>query len=278
MRRLFSAIAISSLILSAPVAAQDTTRVPVVAAGMEWVVDPASCEVGTPVEGSQVFDKLTLTSSSLGNRVDNYQLSLREEQMKVPKQVTLLANGNDPIAMPVSIPIYGPTGAFWFNTEDGDQTVVAKLTGNETVMLFAVFEMISLSPYGFSKAQEARHDCLTDMLAGVGLDIADFWNADGSNAGLGAMGDIRGLFFTDDYPTAALRKGEQGTVRTAIVIGADGRPKKCLVVQSSGSRILDEVTCEVIVDRARFEPARDAADVAVPSIYTSPPIRWQIHG
>lgn len=60
-----------------------------------------------------------------------------------------------------------------------------------------------------------------------------------------------------DYPAAALRAGEQGTVRYVLDIGADGRVRGCRVTQSSNSASLDAATCRIMTARGRFRPAMD---------------------
>ena len=65
------------------------------------------------------------------------------------------------------------------------------------------------------------------------------------------------LFSTDDYPAAALRNEEEGTVRFQLVIGPDGRVSRCEVTASSGSAALDSASCRILTARARYRPARD---------------------
>jgi TonB family protein len=60
-----------------------------------------------------------------------------------------------------------------------------------------------------------------------------------------------------DYPSGALRSGEQGNVIVAFDITADGRAKNCIVEASSGSPTLDRVPCRIIERKARFIPASD---------------------
>lgn len=66
------------------------------------------------------------------------------------------------------------------------------------------------------------------------------------------------LFSDADYPAAAVRNHEQGAVAFRVDVGRDGRPSGCSVVGSSGSAILDSTTCRLLMERARFRPARDA--------------------
>jgi protein TonB len=85
----------------------------------------------------------------------------------------------------------------------------------------------------------------------------------------------RNWITTDDYPTAALRQEVQGTVIISVMIGTDGRVRSCLVTQSSGSKLLDDATCRLYTQRARFTPARDADGNPVPAQRTDR-YRWQI--
>jgi TonB family protein len=73
-----------------------------------------------------------------------------------------------------------------------------------------------------------------------------------------AKANLASLFSDEDYPAAALRNHEQGAVAFRLEIGADGSPTGCSVTGSSGSTLLDSTTCRLLMERARFEPARDS--------------------
>ncbi len=64
---------------------------------------------------------------------------------------------------------------------------------------------------------------------------------------------------SDDYPWAALRTATQGRVIARIEVSAEGRATDCVTVATSGSAEIDATTCRVILRRARFRPAIDAA-------------------
>ncbi|KPF65900.1 hypothetical protein IP88_13130, partial [alpha proteobacterium AAP81b] len=95
--------------------------------------------------------------------------------------------------------------------------------------------------------------------------------AGGQGDGSGAGGDgegigggrhavlRRGRISGRDYPPDARRFSAQGMLEARYVIGTDGRVKDCRVTQSSGSAVLDAVTCRLVIARFRFRPARDAA-------------------
>jgi TonB family protein len=93
-----------------------------------------------------------------------------------------------------------------------------------------------------------------------------------------ARGDLRTLFSSDDYPTSAMVRDEQGTVRAELGIDTHGRVEKCSIVQSSGHASLDGATCRILLRRARFTPARDLDGKPVPDSVTTPAIVWRLEG
>lgn len=87
---------------------------------------------------------------------------------------------------------------------------------------------------------------------------------------------LRGAFNNEtDYPGAARRAEEQGTVRVSYTVGADGRVSNCTIVQSSGSSSLDATTCRIFERRFRYAPARDAAGNPVGTTLRSS-VTWQL--
>ena len=63
---------------------------------------------------------------------------------------------------------------------------------------------------------------------------------------------------SSDYPRAAIKKGEQGSVTVSYSVTEKGKPANCTVVQSSGSAALDTQSCTLMTKRFRYHPARDA--------------------
>ena len=59
----------------------------------------------------------------------------------------------------------------------------------------------------------------------------------------------------EDYPMFPMRREMQGTVEFRLTVGPDGRTMACEVVKSSGFAELDEMTCNLMMRRARFCPA-----------------------
>lgn len=78
---------------------------------------------------------------------------------------------------------------------------------------------------------------------------------------------------TADYPTAALRANEQGTSTFSVIVDKAGRVKECRITSSSGSAVLDETTCRLVTQRARFFPAVDEQNNPIEGAYANR-IRW----
>jgi protein TonB len=86
------------------------------------------------------------------------------------------------------------------------------------------------------------------------------------------IGDVAGWFNPDDYPAAAQRAGEEGRVRVTVASDPAGLPTGCSVASSSGFMSLDNGTCTIMMQKARFD--RAPAGRKGVRFWTSPPIRW----
>lgn len=88
-------------------------------------------------------------------------------------------------------------------------------------------------------------------------------------------GRIPAILSDDDYPVEAIRKREQGTVGFRLEILKTGAIASCSINDSSGSKLIDETTCRIMSERARFNPARDARGRAVADSFNSR-IVWRL--
>ncbi|NIJ18861.1 TonB family protein [Sphingomonas naasensis] len=80
---------------------------------------------------------------------------------------------------------------------------------------------------------------------------------------------------SDDYPPIALRYNQEGTVAIALTLDPSGAPTACDIRATSGYVELDNQTCSLLMQRARFAPALDRAGEPTKSTWTSR-IRWQL--
>ena len=96
--------------------------------------------------------------------------------------------------------------------------------------------------------------------SGEGTGSGDEGSGQGSSMATGPVKIAGTINSARDYPVPEggreIRFGR--AVRIAILVGTDGRPKRCRVFRSSGLPDTDARTCELAMDRFRFEPARNA--------------------
>lgn len=79
----------------------------------------------------------------------------------------------------------------------------------------------------------------------------------------------------DDYPAAAIRAEQSGTVGFQLTVTETGVVTACDVIASSGSAILDATSCSLMRRRAKFLPALDAEGHGVPAIWRNR-FRWEL--
>jgi TonB family protein len=91
------------------------------------------------------------------------------------------------------------------------------------------------------------------------------------------VGNLADYVGPDDYPSEAMRRGQQGTVRFSVTVGTNGRVVDCLITQSSGFTELDEGTCRLARRKLRFNPGRqNGRAVAMNSVPFG--ITWTLPG
>lgn len=84
-----------------------------------------------------------------------------------------------------------------------------------------------------------------------------------------------GSITAGDYPPTALAARQEGTVVAAFLIATGGDVSKCQIAQTSGSHALDVRTCEIIVQRFHYNPARSSSGQVVEEWRTQK-ISWKL--
>jgi TonB family protein len=108
-------------------------------------------------------------------------------------------------------------------------------------------------------------------------DLRHFWNMTDSeqkNIAAPAVGDVRSVFSSSDYPDEALTREQQGKAQFLLLIDETGKVAGCDVVSPSGIPALDGMGCQVIRERAKFKPALDQQGKPIRSSTVTPPIVW----
>lgn len=100
-------------------------------------------------------------------------------------------------------------------------------------------------------------------------------NANASKEQMPAPLNVEEWLGPDNYPPAAIRRGEQGRVVVSISLDATGKPVKCENEIESGFTVLDRETCEIVMTKGQFQPARDKRGRGLASRYIMP-VRWKL--
>lgn len=95
------------------------------------------------------------------------------------------------------------------------------------------------------------------------------------SAQLKPMGSPGAWVGDDDYPPAAMRYGMTGITAFRLTVDPSGKPVRCDITSSSGFDVLDTTTCERLMAKARFTPARDKAGRPVAAGYSNR-VRWMM--
>jgi hypothetical protein len=74
-------------------------------------------------------------------------------------------------------------------------------------------------------------------------------------------------FSYSDFPLAALRKEMNGKTEVRITIDQRGRPVDCVPLKSTPDPVFARTSCNVLLKRAHFKPARDVDGRSMKSFY-----------
>lgn len=77
-----------------------------------------------------------------------------------------------------------------------------------------------------------------------------------------------------DYQRSWLDQNLEGSVGFSVTVGANGRVQGCSVTASSGHSELDNATCRLVTQRARFRPATQGGQPVAGSYANR--VQWQI--
>ncbi len=77
------------------------------------------------------------------------------------------------------------------------------------------------------------------------------------------------------YPARALAAGEQGAVGFKVTLDREGYASACEVTKSSGYKLLDAETCQLILNRATFKGIKDTNGRKISSV-ASGVVNWKL--
>lgn len=115
----------------------------------------------------------------------------------------------------------------------------------------------------------ALQACADDLLAVWGLDAAKH-KALSAPAVLNP--EPNGVLPQGTIPFSEFSKFTGGANQVRLIVGADGKPTACEIYSPTLSKTLNDRICSLAMERASFQPAKDAEGQAIASYWMGPPM------
>lgn len=119
----------------------------------------------------------------------------------------------------------------------------------------------------------AMSKCTDELLDHWGIDVAR--HRERSRSVMPVSNPAKWMK-SSDYPSEMLGKGQPGIVRFRLSVGADGKPTACHIQRSTNAKGFDNVVCNGLMRRARFEPALDKEGQPLASYYVNA-VQFQVN-
>ncbi len=125
-------------------------------------------------------------------------------------------------------------------------------------------QAVRLAPGSMGEPMTAMRTCTEELMTHWGIDVVAHRTLQRLPVPIGNHGNwIVGY----QYPTELLRRGMEGRVDFRLIIGPDGKPTDCKTHKSIRPAGFNEVVCQLLTRRARFEPAVDAKGEPIASYW-----------
>lgn len=122
------------------------------------------------------------------------------------------------------------------------------------------------------KAFAEMDKCANQLIEEWGLDVAEQNSLQSRPEPKNSPGNWAR---SSDYPESALASGGQALINFMLLIDSNGTPVKCIVQRGTAAKSFRDRSCELLLRRARFDPAINAEGRPVSSYYLNK-IRWII--
>lgn len=118
---------------------------------------------------------------------------------------------------------------------------------------------------------EVMQACADDLLKVWGLDVDKHKTM---TAGPVPNPTPGGVLPQGTIPFGEFGKLGGGANQVRLLIGADGKPTSCTIYSPTLSETLNQRICGLVMEKATFQPAKDAAGQAIASYWMGPPMAF----
>lgn len=173
-------------------------------------------------------------------------------------------------ANPYMLDLRTARGVGWIDT---DNRLVDALRSDQQITVTGAKRLnVTIGLPNTQDAWKALEACDDDLITGWGFD------ADQQRSIVVQVkpSNYPGRWVTNnDYPREDFDRKNEGLTTFLLSVGIDGGVTGCRIVGSSGFQSLDKRTCELLIARAAFEPAKDSGGRPVASFYVNR-VWWQV--
>lgn len=254
------------------------------------VDEPLSCDLHGAMPSSSMFEEVRIHVPLDHRGISALSLFLPAGTEEAPASFFLGVNGTPALDGEISWFNGGPMERpeAWLNIKERRDIPRAMLDGAGGVLRVGA-ELIDLSTIG-PVLNEAR-DCVRAIYDAAGVDMTQYpgsadmlvmrsevWEkarSEGRSPTKTEMRSFRPIVGPSNYPAKALARGEEGTVRVALLVSERGKVEHCVVLQSA-SESLDEATCKSFKAHREFDVDVGPSGEPVPTLIVSAPIHWML--
>lgn len=165
-------------------------------------------------------------------------------------EITLLPSGYSAKQPVFGVSVAGRRGVGASRLENDFVRTLA--SSEKVVITHKKKELASIPTPNAAKAVKSTRDCEAEVLRSWGFDPAVMQSLRSPPVPATSPGS---WLSDSDYPQLAIRTNASGPALVRMTVAADGKLESCSLLQSSGSPLLDNKSCQVMLRRARFTPA-----------------------
>jgi TonB family protein len=232
------------------IAMQAATPAGALAPSSQWLVDP----VNRACELVRTFGPDPATTLMMRSMPTDTGSQVRLVGPRLPERIKKATLRNEATGAETTVSAAaspGPDGMRVLDMNRVDNRFLAGLkAGGAITVMDGGDKVATLELRSFDAAWGALDQCNADLLKQWGVDPAAI-------AQLKALPEPTGRANEwvqwKDFPPAAF--GKQGASTIRYVVGQDGRVHDCAIAESSGTPLLDETSCKLFAQRARYKPA-----------------------
>lgn len=200
-------------------------------------------------------------------------------------QISIVRRGSGALPLEHGATLEGPGGAVTTTVIDYPAAKGRKIV-SRIVLTPAQYKMLATDGTLHIRFDGFEQKILLTNVAGVEreldkcvADLDELWQSPLQQkrikTGAEPMMPLGRYFSSTDYPSQAQREHTSGEVGVRMMIDETGKMQNCTTLHTSGSAILDAMTCVVLNERAKFHPAVDVDGKPVKSVLDQR-VHWQL--